>query len=213
MHRSRGRAGGSGRYSGGVSTERPEASPRHYPTMSTQVLKAMAHPVRRQLLAALGRTGSGRAADLATVLGEPANGLSFHLRVLAEAGLIEEAPELARDKRDRVWRPVPSSRTIGSPESPMADPVLGQAVLDGLVADHHALLDRVAAWAPRYTSGEDPVVRGTIEDFNLRVSRERLQELLGRIDALVDEYRSDETQEGERLIGWNLLLVAAGDEI
>jgi DNA-binding transcriptional ArsR family regulator len=45
-----------------------------------------------------------RAADLAEALSEPANTISFHLRVLARAGIIEEAPELARDRRDRVWK-------------------------------------------------------------------------------------------------------------
>lgn len=36
----------------------------------------------------------------------PANSISFHLHVLAKNHFIEEAPELARDKRDRVWRPL-----------------------------------------------------------------------------------------------------------
>ena len=34
----------------------------------------------------------------------PANQASFHLRQLAKYGLIEEDPDAARDKRDRVWR-------------------------------------------------------------------------------------------------------------
>src|SRR5215207_5197454 len=45
-----------------------------------------------------------RAADLARELGLPANQMSFHLRQLAKYGLIVEAPEAARDQRDRVWR-------------------------------------------------------------------------------------------------------------
>src|SRR5262245_34338328 len=45
-----------------------------------------------------------RAADIARELGIPANQASFHLRQLAKYGLVEEAPDLARDRRDRVWR-------------------------------------------------------------------------------------------------------------
>src|SRR5215207_7054641 len=45
-----------------------------------------------------------RAADLARELGLPANQMSFHLRQLAKYGLVVEAPEHARDGRDRVWR-------------------------------------------------------------------------------------------------------------
>ena len=52
----------------------------------------------------LAATGSMRAADVARELGIPANQASFHLRQLAKYGLVEEAPEAARDKRDRVWR-------------------------------------------------------------------------------------------------------------
>jgi predicted ArsR family transcriptional regulator len=69
-----------------------------------RALRAIAHPLRMDLMYELYSRGSGRAVDLATALGIPANQVSFHLRTLAKYGLIEEAPEEARDRRDRVWR-------------------------------------------------------------------------------------------------------------
>lgn len=66
-------------------------------------LKAYAHPTRRDVLSLLHRRDRLRAADIAEALGVSASTASFHLRVLADAGLIEEAPEHARDRRDRVW--------------------------------------------------------------------------------------------------------------
>jgi hypothetical protein len=48
---------------------------------------------------------TGTATALAAAVGEPVNKVSFHLRLLARYGFIEEAPELARDGRDRWWRP------------------------------------------------------------------------------------------------------------
>ena len=69
-----------------------------------RVLRAIAHPVRNRILTELTATGPMRAADLARELGVPANQASFHLRQLAKYGLIEEAPEAARDQRDRVWK-------------------------------------------------------------------------------------------------------------
>lgn len=171
----------------------------------------MANPLRKRLLRALAVAGSGRAADLAQELGVPANKLSFHLRVLAQAGLIQEAPELARDGRDRVWRPVRKGRTVGSPEQPVADRVLGDQVLAGVVEDDMSVLARVAAWAPAYTSGEDPVVRGTLTDMRLRLTRERFVELIDEMSELVEEYRRDpETVDAE---GWDLVILAASDEI
>jgi len=71
-----------------------------------RILRAIAHPVRSRILGELTAAGHLRAADVAAVLGIPANQASFHLRQLAKYGLIESAPELARDARDRVWRPV-----------------------------------------------------------------------------------------------------------
>src|SRR5689334_9036883 len=69
-----------------------------------EALRALAHPLRQKILYRLELDGHGRAADLAQALDEAANSISFHLRTLARAGLVVEAPELARDKRDRVWR-------------------------------------------------------------------------------------------------------------
>ena len=69
-----------------------------------RVLRAIAHPVRNRILTELSAGGPMRAADIAQELGIPANQASFHLRQLAKYGLIVEAPEAARDQRDRVWK-------------------------------------------------------------------------------------------------------------
>jgi DNA-binding transcriptional ArsR family regulator len=94
---------------------------------SREALRAMAHPLRMKLLLHLEDTGHGRAADLAQALGEPANAVSFHLRTLAKAGLIVEAPELARDKRDRVWRPAADGYDI-APGTPGTEALMRQYV-------------------------------------------------------------------------------------
>ena len=74
--------------------------------MTTAMLKAYTHPLRRKILRLLARRHHMRAADIAAELEVAANSVSFHLRTLADAGLIVEAPEHARDRRDRVWAPV-----------------------------------------------------------------------------------------------------------
>jgi DNA-binding transcriptional ArsR family regulator len=83
-------------YAGGMATSMRVSTP--------EALRALAHPLRQKILYRLELDGHGRAADLAQALAEPANSISFHLRTLARAGLVVEAPELARDRRDRVWR-------------------------------------------------------------------------------------------------------------
>jgi DNA-binding transcriptional ArsR family regulator len=74
------------------------------PLHDPQVLRAIAHPLRNRILDELSAQGSLRAADIARELDIPANQASFHLRQLAKYGLVEEDPDAARDRRDRVWR-------------------------------------------------------------------------------------------------------------
>lgn len=177
--------------------------------MSTEILKALANPLRRQVWNEVSELRYARAADLSKRLDAPANTLSFHLRVLAEAGLIEEAPERARDKRDRVWKPTRGALSLGSPENPVADATLGDIVLAGTVADHQQLLQRVAGWALKYATGEDPVERGTLAGYTLRLSRERFTEMIERVDEVINEYREAD-DHGHT---WRLSVIAASDEI
>jgi predicted ArsR family transcriptional regulator len=76
------------------------------PISDPRILRAISHPVRVRILDELGAGGPQRAADMAKLLGVPANQASFHLRQLAKYGLVVEAPEEARDGRDRVWKVV-----------------------------------------------------------------------------------------------------------
>lgn len=82
------------------------ASKEPFHVTDPETLRAMAHPLRQRIMVEINVREHARAADLAKALGVPANAISFHLRVLAKHRFIEEAPDLARDKRDRVWRPV-----------------------------------------------------------------------------------------------------------
>jgi DNA-binding transcriptional ArsR family regulator len=69
-------------------------------------LKALAHPLRVRLLAALRETGPATATELAGRLGTESGSTSYHLRVLARHGFVEDAPagEGARaHHRERRW--------------------------------------------------------------------------------------------------------------
>ncbi|GIJ43792.1 transcriptional regulator [Virgisporangium aliadipatigenens] len=73
----------------------------------SQVLAALAHPLRRRLVEVLRAGGPSTVGALAAHTAQAVGNVSHHIRVLAAAGLVEEAPELARDRRERWWRPVP----------------------------------------------------------------------------------------------------------
>ena len=69
-----------------------------------KVIAAMTHPVRRQLLSLLRLDGPSTVGVLAQQSGQAPGNISHHLKALAAAGLVEEVPELARDRRERWWR-------------------------------------------------------------------------------------------------------------
>src|SRR6476469_7792909 len=100
-----------------------------YRTHDPRVLRAIAHPLRIRILHELNAAGPSRAADLAADLEIPANQASFHLRQLAKYGLVVEAPEEARDKRDRVWKLV-SARGISLDIAGMDQEPGGSAAVD-----------------------------------------------------------------------------------
>jgi len=69
-----------------------------------KALAAMANPFRSRMMDALKVDGPSTATHLAQRTGQAVGSASHHLKVLAEAALVEEAPELARDRRERWWR-------------------------------------------------------------------------------------------------------------
>ncbi len=68
------------------------------------VVVAVHHPLRRRLLEMLTLDGPATASALAGRTDQLVGNISHHLKVLARAGLIAEAPELAKDRRERWWR-------------------------------------------------------------------------------------------------------------
>ncbi|MFT4234998.1 MAG: helix-turn-helix domain-containing protein [Microbacterium sp.] len=182
-------------------------------TATIAMLKAWANPVRRRVNDALARRGFARAADLAEDLGLPANQLSFHLRVLADAGLVEEAPERARDKRDRVWKQTTRSFNLGSPDDPATDARLTGAVMQGLLSDHSELVRRAAIWGEAYSRGENPDLHGVFSMFRLWLTREEFGELTRTIMDAIHAASSLHQAGDEGVQHWDVHLIAADDQI
>lgn len=151
------------------------------------ILRAFAHPTRNRVLGELSARGHARAADLAAALHLPANQLSFHLRELARYGLIEEAPELARDGRDRVWKPrYPRGFNIEVPqlrESPGGEAAVAVWTRQS-AARTRAAVDR--AYDLEAREGSDHVM---ISDVALRLSQAEARELSEELSSLNNRWR------------------------
>ncbi|HEY3504396.1 MAG TPA: helix-turn-helix domain-containing protein [Actinocatenispora sp.] len=80
-----------------------------------KAIRALAHPLRLDLLDLLAAIGPSTAARCGRMLEVPQANCSFHLRQLARYGFVEEA-EPSGDRRERVWRiptPSPTVRVTG----------------------------------------------------------------------------------------------------
>ena len=66
------------------------------------VMRALAHPLKWELMDLLLLEGTATSTRCAELLGESQATCSFHLRQLARYGLVEEAP--SESKRERPWR-------------------------------------------------------------------------------------------------------------
>ena len=89
-------------------------------------MRALAHPLRLQLLELLAREGSLTSTRAAELTGESTGSCSFHLRQLAKYGFVEEA-EGGRG-RERPWRPARVDTTWSS----VHDDGEGRAAADAL---------------------------------------------------------------------------------
>jgi DNA-binding transcriptional ArsR family regulator len=86
--------------------------------MSAEHLRALAHPLRLQLLQVLREEGPATASQLGRRLGESSGATSYHLRALHRAGMVEEAEQ--RNGRERWWQRTPGRLMIPNSVPPEA---------------------------------------------------------------------------------------------
>jgi DNA-binding transcriptional ArsR family regulator len=86
--------------------------------MDAAQLRALAHPLRLQLLQVLHAEGPATASQLGRRLGESSGATSYHLRALHRAGMVEEAEQ--RNARERWWQRSPERLMIPNSVPPDA---------------------------------------------------------------------------------------------
>ncbi|AXL10836.1 transcriptional regulator [Microbacterium foliorum] len=181
--------------------------------MTTAMLKAYAHPLRRQMIRLFARREHLRAADVAEDLGVAPNSASFHLRVLADAGLIEEAPEHARDRRDRVWKSRKGSINLGGPEHPVPDEALGTAMVRSLAEDHQEMMARVIAWTPEYLSGRATEIHAAFSQRMVRLTESEFDAVMERVQEVITEAVDAHDPNDPDGRPWQIDILAADDTI
>ena len=98
-----------------LTPRRCQSSLWHVPITDPKTIRALAHPLRLDLLELLAWAGPSTAAHCGRVLGVSQASCSFHLRQLAKYEYVEEAGP-GPDRRERQWRlrePRPTIRAAG----------------------------------------------------------------------------------------------------
>lgn len=156
----------------------------------SRVLAAMSHPVRRRLLDVLQVEGPSTVSMLAGRTDAAVGNVSHHLKVLAQAGLIEEATDRARDRREHWWRVVATSRrwsTSEMPDDPVSQ-VVTQAA-SSLNLEHQVAKTR--AWLAQSDAAEPQWLDAAFSsDSWLHLSADELEEVGRQITGLLAQWWS-----------------------
>jgi DNA-binding transcriptional ArsR family regulator len=159
-------------------------------------LRALAHPLRMRILNILAAEGAATSTTLAQRLGESTGTLSWHLRHLAEHGLIEEDAERG-NRRERWWRAprgkvMISEGLIDAPE--LREPLA--AVVDSTVEYHFQLVAghwaRVRAGALRREWSEASALVGS---HAVAMSPSQLSDLNEALLRIIEEHSAAARQD------------------
>jgi predicted ArsR family transcriptional regulator len=149
-----------------------------------RALRAVAHPIRLELLGLLRRSGPLTATEAATRIGESPASCSFHLRQLAKYGLVEEAG--GGRGRQRPWRAT-APLTSWPPASDGDDRQEATAMLSRVVIERY--FEQAIEWIARRPS--EPREWAEISDIGdrvLYVTPEEMRELDAQVTALLDAF-------------------------
>jgi len=160
---------------------------RHVNLDSRQI-RVLAHPLRSRLLSQLRLNGAATATRLAEVLGTNTGATSYHLRQLAEVGLVAEDAG-AGHGRERWWRAA-HDVTSWERDNFAGDPD-AQAASDWLTSNFaHQLAERIEDWNKGVADEPEAWRSATVlSDFILRLGPDQLTVMLGELEAVIGRWR------------------------
>lgn len=166
------------------------------------VLKALAHPLRVQLLDILSQYGPQTASSMGKRVGESSGTTSYHLRQLARHGLVREV-ENRGSGRERWWERPRGALTVNTSSSEQ-DPAVREAARQ---VNRHFVQGRAEALAAFTASNPselpaewvDAAMLGTL---NAQLTADQLHKFTREMEAILREkleaYRSEPGTPGAR---------------
>jgi DNA-binding transcriptional ArsR family regulator len=168
-------------------------------TMDLEALKALAHPLRVQIVDTLSTYGAFTASGLAERLGESSGATSYHLRQLEKHNFVREV-EGRGTARERWWERVPGAIRVGNTNEygSEAGRAASQLVLNEWTNSRERNLrdfvDRGESELP-----EDWAEASTVSLANISVTVEQLAEITAGLETFIDEKLAQ--YRGQRIAG------------
>src|SRR5262245_42970897 len=140
-----------------------------------EALRALAHPVRYELLNYLISHSPATASQCARAVGDTPSNCSYHLRALAKVGLV--AADESTDARERPWRALVTGFDVTPGDA-------GEATITTLVMQRDQRLTR------DFLARRDRVPKpwrdvAGLSTYTLKMTPEELHTLGERLDALI----------------------------
>ncbi|MFB7935614.1 winged helix-turn-helix domain-containing protein [Streptomyces sp. NPDC056049] len=151
-------------------------------------LKAIAHPLRMRLYRALFVARTATASQLADQVDEAVSLVSYHLRKLADGGLIEEAETQSADGRERWWQPssygfrIDEADVKDAPELAAASAAFGRTLSEQRAEMHARFLDERLTWSEAWRSAS------ISSEWLPRLTAAELAALGAELEAVLQKY-------------------------
>ncbi|MFE6053800.1 ArsR/SmtB family transcription factor [Kitasatospora sp. NPDC056446] len=149
-------------------------------------MRAMAHPVRMQLVGLLRKHGPSTATRLAEQLGLNSGATSYHLRQLAAAGFVEEDRERG-NARERWWRSAHRLTVWTGDDMADEEPDTAVGFLRSVLAAHtltgQRTLDAFETMPREWRRVTD------MSDLILQLTPAEAEQLAGELSAVTARYR------------------------
>jgi len=167
-------------------------------TMDLTALKALAHPLRVQLVEELSAYGPSTASALAERLGESSGATSYHLRQLEKHGFVREDTTRGTG-RERWWERVPQPINVEiERDADPAERAASELVLGEWQRSRERRIREFLAHGAD-DLGVEWMKASTVSTANFALTAEQSAELVAELSAVVDRYRA--LYRGQRAAG------------
>lgn len=156
--------------------------------LDPRLLRALAHPMRNRVLGLLRIHGPATATTLAERLGVNTGATSYHLRQLAEAGLVVE-DDTRGNARDRWWKSAHRSTYFDQDQLLETEPELALAYLHGIAQLYAENMFRAVDEMQTRTSEWREA--SILSDFLFHLTPAQLTAMKEELLTVLDKYRTD----------------------